>query len=90
MKVVYCGGCNPHIDRRRLIEALEHEPALAGKTIFVSGCPRACASGHEHVAEARDTFVVAGEHLDAEPTPAAKLAGAIKRKAEGAVDGLEV
>jgi hypothetical protein len=90
VKVVYCGGCNPHIDRRALIAALEHDHALADKTILVSGCPRAFASGHEHVAAAGDTFVVAGEHLDAEPTPAAQLAAAIKRKAEGTGDGLEV
>ena len=90
MKVVYCGGCNPHIDRKALVAALEDEPLLADKTIFVSGCSRACASGHEYVVQAGDAVIVAGECLDAEPTPAAQLAEAIKRKVEGAADGLEV
>ena len=92
MKVVYCGGCNPQIDRRALVDALHEEPALADldMTVYVSGCARACASGHELIiVTGNATVVVAGECLDARATGAAILATEIKRKLQGAADGLE-
>lgn len=52
VKVVYCGGCNPHIDRSAVAAGLPiDDPDLAeGTTVHLSGCPRACASGHQLVA----------------------------------------
>ena len=46
--VVYCGGCNPHIDRTAVAAAVpEDDPDVRpGATLFLSGCPRACASQH--------------------------------------------
>ena len=92
MKIVYCGGCNPQIDRRALVDALLEESALADLdiTIYVSGCARACASGHElTIVTDNATVIVAGECLDARATEAAKLVTEIKRKLQGAADGLE-
>ena len=53
MKVVYCGGCNPQIDREALAAGLPvDDPAVPeGSTVHLSGCPRACASGHRLVVE---------------------------------------
>lgn len=50
--IVFCGGCNPHIDRAALAAALpvDDPDVHEGATVFVSGCPRACASGHQLVA----------------------------------------
>ncbi len=48
VKVVYCGGCNPHIDRSAVADALPaDDPDVGpGATVHLSGCPRACASDH--------------------------------------------
>ena len=47
--VVYCGGCNPHIDRTAVAAELElDDPGIRpGATVHLSGCPRACASDHQ-------------------------------------------
>jgi hypothetical protein len=89
--VVFCGGCNPQIDRVALAAALNNDPAVAGRdvTVYLSGCARSCASGHELVITAGDAVVVAGECVDAAVVGAADLAATIKRKLEGAADGLE-
>ena len=61
MKVVFCGGCNPHIDREGVAAGLPlDDPEVPeGSTVHVSGCPRACASDHQLVAE-RDGRAGAG------------------------------
>lgn len=53
VQVVYCGGCNPHIDREAVVAGLPVDDADVprGSTVHVSGCPRACASGHRLVVE---------------------------------------
>jgi hypothetical protein len=53
VKVVYCGGCNPHIDRAAVAAGLpvDDPDVPAGTTVRLSGCPRACASDHQLVAE---------------------------------------
>jgi hypothetical protein len=52
VKVVYCGGCNPHIDRAAVAAGLPvDDPDITpGTTVRLSGCPRACASDHQLVA----------------------------------------
>jgi hypothetical protein len=47
--IVYCGGCNPHIDRTAVAAALPlDDPDIRpGATVHLSGCPRACASDHQ-------------------------------------------
>ena len=46
VKVVYCGGCNPHIDRAAVAAGLpvDDPDVRPGTTVHLSGCPRACAS----------------------------------------------
>ena len=82
VKVVYCGGCNPHIDRTAVAAELPAGDPDAGPaaTVHLSGCPRACASDHLLVSDDPGTVVVAGELVDGVPTPAPELAPAVTRK----------
>ena len=82
VKVVYCGGCDPHIDRTALAAALPaDDPDVGpGATVHVSGCPRACASDHLLVSDDPGSVVVAGELVDGIPTPASELAPTVARK----------
>jgi hypothetical protein len=82
VKVVYCGGCNPHIDRTAVAaELLADDPEVGPEaTVHVSGCPRACASDHLLTSDDPCTVVVAGELVDGVPTPASELAPTVTRK----------
>ena len=82
VKVVYCGGCNPHIDRTAVATELPaDDPDVGpGATVHLSGCPRACASGHLLTSDDPGTVVVAGELVDGVPTPAPELAPTVTRK----------
>jgi hypothetical protein len=75
VKVVYCGGCNPHIDRAAVAAGLpvDDPDVPPGTTVHLSGCPRACASGHQLVADGDE--------------PAASLHGQAGAGAEGAPTG---
>ena len=46
MRIVFCGGCNPVIDRVALADELRADPELAGLDveIDISGCSRSCAT----------------------------------------------
>lgn len=48
-------------------------------TLYLSGCRRACASGHRSRVEDDDAVVVAGEHVDGLPTAAGRLVEASAR-----------
>ena len=98
VKVVYCGGCNPHIDRAAVASGLpvDDPDVRPGTTVHLSGCPRACASNHQLVAEGGEQagvgaegapagpagphVVVAGELVDGVPTPSHELAPTVTRK----------
>jgi hypothetical protein len=82
VKVVYCGGCNPHIDRTAVAADLPaDDPDVGpGATVHLSGCPRACASDHLLTSDDPVTVVVAGELVDGVPTPASELAPTVTRK----------
>jgi hypothetical protein len=85
LKVVFCGGCNPRIDRSALAAALRADGALApgaeGEvTVHLSGCERACASGHSLLLDDTRVVVVAGECVDGRPTAGEALADTIRRK----------
>ena len=69
MKVVYCGGCNPHIDRTLVAAALpiDDPDVRPGTTVHLSGCPRACASGHLLVAERGEQAGASAEGAPAGP-----------------------
>ena len=80
--VVYCGGCNPHIDRTAVAAELPaDDPEIRpGAIVHLSGCPRACASGHLLTREDPAAVVVAGEFVDGVATPAPGIAATVSRK----------
>jgi hypothetical protein len=82
LKIVYCGGCNPHIDREGLAAELESDESLRtlDMEVHISGCQRSCGSGQQLVLDTPGTLVVAGEHLDGTPVAAAELAARIRDK----------
>lgn len=82
MRIVFCGGCNPVIDRVALADALTADPRLADLDveIDVSGCSRSCAAGQELTSERPDVLVVAGRYLDGRPLDETELVAAIARR----------
>ena len=80
MRIVFCGGCNPVIDREALARQLRADPALAGRDveIDVSGCSRSCAAGQALASERPDVVVVAGRHVDGRPLDERELAGRVR------------
>jgi sulfite reductase beta subunit-like hemoprotein len=82
MTVVYCGGCNPHIDRSAVAaELLADDPDERPRgTVHLSGCPRACASQHLLTRDDPADVVVAGELVDGVPMHAAGIAATVMRK----------
>ena len=82
MRIVFCGGCNPVIDRVALAGELRDDPALARRAveIDISGCSRSCAAGQELVGRSPDVVIVAGRHLDGRLLEPSELAADIKRR----------
>ena len=97
--VVFCGGCNPHIDRGAVAAELAGGPsggaagggadaeladeeigAGTGATVYLNGCPRACASDHRLTSDEPGDVVVAGETVDGRPTPRQDIADAVRQK----------
>jgi len=80
--VVYCGGCNPQIDRTAVAADLpmDDPEVRPGAAVHLNGCPRACASQHMLTSDDPAAVVVAGELVDGVPTPAPDIAGAVTRK----------
>jgi len=90
IRVRYCGGCNPEIDRGSLVSRLRSVITEAGgRVVFcenddadwlllVNGCPRACLEEEfsEELA-ARQCICVEGAHLDHSPVTETALAEAI-------------
>jgi hypothetical protein len=90
IRVRYCGGCNPEIDRGSLVSRLkeiiqsEGIRAVFGKdgeadwVLLVNGCPRACLE--EELAEASKSprcISVEGSHLDHLPVTEDELPQAV-------------
>jgi hypothetical protein len=82
VRIVFCGGCNPVIDRVALADELAADPDLAGLDveIDISGCSRSCAAGQALVAARPDVVVVAGRHVDGTLLEPGELAAAVKRR----------
>jgi hypothetical protein len=96
LAVVYCGGCNPQIDRAAVAAALPvDDPGVRpGAVVYLSGCPRACASGHALTPAGPDEggegpapgageapqVVVAGTLVDGQPVAPDEVAAAVTRK----------
>ena len=82
LRIVFCGGCNPVIDRVALAGELRDDPALARRAveIDISGCSRSCAAAQQLVDSRPGVVVVAGRHVDGTPCEPAELAAAVKQK----------
>ena len=89
--IKYCGGCNPHIDRKKLVQEIEKllplEHILTTKQsspwnigIMVCGCMTACADRPEFTKLARKWIFVAGSSVDLDDAPEEKLADIAIRK----------
>jgi hypothetical protein len=90
--IKYCGGCNPVIDRTRLVQEIDKllppdyclltDECQAPWDIgtLVCGCPAACCDNPEIRNLARRWIVVAGGSIDLELTPEEKMAMAIVQK----------
>ncbi len=80
MRIVFCGGCNPVIDRVALADELRRDPELAGMDVEIdlSGCSRSCAAGQALASERPDVVVVAGRHVDGRPLDERELAGRVR------------
>lgn len=81
---VYCGGCNPQIDREAIVKQLGRrlgkpiypfrsgiEPDLI---LFINGCPRQCANPRTSGGWGGKAVVVAGFSIDAWEVPTEELA----------------
>lgn len=96
--VIYCGGCNPEIDRGGLIRSLSRETGLtilpagqAGPSIdvllAVNGCARGCLSQPVDP-RFQKLIVVAGLAIDGWPVAARELERTLVGKVN-AIVGLE-
>jgi hypothetical protein len=90
--IKYCGGCNPHIDRAKLVQEigkllppeyiLTTEPSSNPWDIgiLICGCPTACVDKTEFTNLAQKWIVVAGSSVDLDNEPEEKLADVVVRK----------
>jgi len=90
--VIYCGGCNPRIDRRCLAEEIEKRlppgcrvstDRATGpweKAVLICGCPVACAEKPTLKRLARKWIRVGGTTIDLESVPAEYMADIIVKK----------
>ena len=90
--IKYCGGCNPHIDRTKLVREISKllppefiftketssEPWDLG--ILVCGCLTACADKPEFRNLARKWIIVAGNSVDLDNAPEEALADIVALK----------
>lgn len=89
--IKYCGGCNPHIDRTKLVQKIsillppeyifttqKSSPWDIG--IMVCGCPTACADKPEFKNLARRWIVVAGNSVNHGSAPEKELAEIVLNK----------
>jgi len=82
VKIFFCGGCNPHIDREGVAAELAGDERLRERdvVVYVSGCQRSCRAGKRLVLETPGTIVVAGEHVDGTPVAAREIVTRIRRR----------
>jgi 3-hydroxyacyl-[acyl-carrier-protein] dehydratase len=94
--IKYCGGCNPHIDRTKLVQQISKllpeyifttqrsSPWEIG--IMVCGCPTACVDKPEFKNLAREWIVVAGNCVETERATEEKLAEIVVDRITGIKD----
>ena len=89
--IKYCGGCNPHIDRTKLVQEIKKllppEYVLTTESsspwdigILICGCLTACADKPEFKNLARKWIIVAGNAVDMNHVPEEELAEIIVRR----------
>lgn len=89
--VVYCGGCNPDIDREALVESLTKElgrpiplaKEMGGRpdlVLLVNGCVRGCLSPGMFPGWAGKTVVVAGMTIDDWPVAGEEMVNVLSAK----------
>jgi hypothetical protein len=90
--IKYCGGCNPLIDRAKLVQEigkiLPPEYCLTTDKssnpwdigILICGCKTACAYKPDFKNFARKGIIVAGSSVDLDNAPEEKLVDIIARK----------
>jgi 3-hydroxyacyl-[acyl-carrier-protein] dehydratase len=90
--IKYCGGCNPLIDRAKLVreigKLLPPEYSLTTDRssnpwdigIVICGCPTACADMPNVKGLARKWIIVAGKSIDLDNILEEKLAAIVVRK----------
>ncbi|MFA5322681.1 MAG: hypothetical protein WC373_08395 [Smithella sp.] len=90
--IKYCGGCNPHIDRTKLVQEIKNllPPEFVFTTshssnpwalgILICGCPTACADKPDIKNLARKWVIVAGSSVDLDNAPEEQLAHVIVDK----------
>ena len=88
VRVRYCGGCNPEIDRGHLVKQLQACNLLDGDTVafvghaeegdlllHINGCPRACLEEDDPGwVETGSRISVQGARVDLEAVPEEELA----------------
>ena len=85
--VVFCGGCNPHIDRAGVAAELAADDATyaPGATVHLAAArararPATTGCVSDRRAPGATSVVVAGELVDGVPTPAASSPPTVTRK----------
>lgn len=90
--IKYCGGCNPIIDREKLVQEIKKllPPEFFLTTdqsssewdigILICGCLTACADKPEFRNLARKCIVAAGHSIDLDKTPEEELAATVLAK----------
>ncbi len=93
--IKYCGGCNPLIDRVKLVceigKALPPEYSLTTNLssnpwdvgILICGCPTACVDKPDIRELARKWIIIAGKSIDLDNVPEKRLADVVVRKITG-------
>ena len=92
--IKYCGGCNPHIDRTKLVRVIKEllppeyifttkQSSVCDIGIMVCGCLTACADKPELTKLARKWIIVAGNSVDLDNAPEEKLADITIRQITG-------
>jgi len=87
---IYCGGCNPEIDREALVKQIVKRlgkpvyPFSPGTdpdlSLFINGCPRQCVNPRTAEGWSGKAIVVAGLSIDAWEVSQEELVDTLLRK----------
>lgn len=89
--IKYCGGCNPHLDRTKLVREIKallpqeyifttKQSSVWDIGIMICGCPTACVDKPDVRSLARKWIIVAGKSIDLDNVPEEKLTAVVVRK----------